>query len=260
MSFATLKGPRRPHGSQTIASVGRRTSDRVSAPWPMSGPLEGRVLALEPMPAVPAPVEAAGALRHDPLQAHLARLGEDERALGLDRLAEEDVLDAGDEPRQRLPPVLQGLQANVLPVEPHEVECDIGGALAAALGQERLKVGAPVGAKHDRLAVDQGFVGAKGPNRLRDPRELVRVVRAVSGPDRNALALLAGKDAEAVVLHFMQPARSCGRIRNEGRIAGPDETGWKAPPRRRRGTPQHVFHVARAGEALGTPATPSWLI
>jgi hypothetical protein len=57
------------------------------------------------MPAVSAPVEAAGALRHDPLQAHLARLGEDERALCLDRLAEEDVLDAGDEPRQRLPPV-----------------------------------------------------------------------------------------------------------------------------------------------------------
>ena len=32
MSFATLKRPRRPHGSQTIPSVGPRTSDRVSAP------------------------------------------------------------------------------------------------------------------------------------------------------------------------------------------------------------------------------------
>ena len=51
-------------------------------------------------------------------------------------------------------------------------------------------------------------------------------VRAAATPDLDALALLAGKDAEAVVLHLMQPARSCGRIRNEGRIAGPDETGW----------------------------------
>jgi hypothetical protein len=41
--------------------------------------LEVWVQALQPIPAHPAPIAAAGALRHDPLEAQFARLGEHER-------------------------------------------------------------------------------------------------------------------------------------------------------------------------------------
>jgi hypothetical protein len=44
--------------------------------------LESRVLRLQPLAARPAPIAAAGALRHDPLKAHLASPGEHERSLG----------------------------------------------------------------------------------------------------------------------------------------------------------------------------------
>jgi hypothetical protein len=70
------------------------------------------------------------------------------------------------------------------------------------------------------LAVDQGFVSAKATNRRRDPREFVRVISAASGPERDVLALLAGKDAEAVVLDLIQPTRPGGRAGDEARIRG----------------------------------------
>ena len=72
----------------------------VAGRW-RSRPDERRVARLQPVSATAAPIEAAGPLRHDPLEAHLAGLGEDELALGLDRLAEQDAVEAGDEPRER---------------------------------------------------------------------------------------------------------------------------------------------------------------
>ncbi len=51
-----------------------------------SSPLEIRVQDLQPVAARPAPVAAAGALRHDPLEAELAGVGEHDRALGRQRL------------------------------------------------------------------------------------------------------------------------------------------------------------------------------
>ena len=47
--------------------------------------LEVRVQAFEPVAAHPAAIAAAGTLRHDPLEAQLARLGEHERAVISDR-------------------------------------------------------------------------------------------------------------------------------------------------------------------------------
>jgi hypothetical protein len=47
-----------------------------------SPPDEIRVLGLEPIAASPALIEAAPALRHDPLKAKFAGLGEHERAFG----------------------------------------------------------------------------------------------------------------------------------------------------------------------------------
>jgi hypothetical protein len=58
----------------------------------MSGPDERWILAFEPLPAGAARVAAAGAFRHDAFEAQLAGLLEDERALGLDCVAEQDAV------------------------------------------------------------------------------------------------------------------------------------------------------------------------
>ena len=85
-----------------------------SAEGPPSSPRKGRALRLQPLPAVSAPISAAGALRDDPLQTQLAGLGEHDRALGRQGFAEQDAVDAEDEPRQRVAPLLERPEAQIV--------------------------------------------------------------------------------------------------------------------------------------------------
>jgi len=62
-----------------------------------------------------------------------------------------------------------------------------------------VEVAPPVVLKGDRLAVDQGAIGIEAANRLGDPLKAIREVGAAA-PEKDALALLAGEDAESVVL------------------------------------------------------------
>jgi hypothetical protein len=62
---------------------------------PVAG--QSRVLALPPSAGRTAGIAAACALRYDPLKAELAGLREDDRALSVDRLAELDGVEPGDE-------------------------------------------------------------------------------------------------------------------------------------------------------------------
>jgi hypothetical protein len=62
-------------------------------------------------------MEAAPPLRHDALKAKLARLGEHGRALGGERFAEQDSVDAADEPQERAAPLFDGMQAQIVPTE-----------------------------------------------------------------------------------------------------------------------------------------------
>src|SRR5271166_853351 len=89
----------RESGSPNRRDIGSGIASTISAlghPCRRAGPLESRVLDLQPVPAAPARIGAAEALRDNPLQAHLARLGEYERALGFDGFAEHDAVLAGD--------------------------------------------------------------------------------------------------------------------------------------------------------------------
>jgi hypothetical protein len=62
------------------------------------------------------------------------------------------------------------------------------------LGAAALEI-SHIGAKHDGLTVDQGFVSAEATTRLCDPREFVCVVRAAPRPECDALSLFTGKGA-----------------------------------------------------------------
>jgi hypothetical protein len=88
------------------------------------------------LPAVSAPIAATPALRHDPLQAHLASLGEHERSIGYQGVTEQNAVDDADEPQQRVSPFLER-------------------ALTEALAVEM-----SVRAKRDRVAIDQSAFGS----------------------------------------------------------------------------------------------------
>jgi hypothetical protein len=77
--------------------------------------------------------------------------------------------------------------------------------------------------EHDRLAVDQRPIHIETANRLGDRRKPVGEVRAAAAPDLDALALLAGEDAETVMLDLVQPARSGGRAIGERGLARVNE-------------------------------------
>src|SRR5208282_5305485 len=82
-----------------------------------SHPLKLRVLRLQPLAAVSARISAASALRDDPLQAHLAGLGEHERSLGHQGVTEQNAVDASDERRKRSAPFLDRTLTEILAVE-----------------------------------------------------------------------------------------------------------------------------------------------
>ena len=87
-----------------------------------------------------------------------------------------------------------------------------------------------VRAKRHRFAVDQGALGRQLADRLRDLRKPVGEIRASAAPHFDALALLSGGDAVAVVFHLMQPARPGGRGGDDGWLTGLDETGRRGAP------------------------------
>ena len=71
-----------------------------------------------------APIGPAEALRHDPFEAELAGLGEDDSALGVDRLAERNAVDPGDERREFGPADLERELAPILAVDVQKIERD----------------------------------------------------------------------------------------------------------------------------------------
>jgi hypothetical protein len=103
--------------------------------------------------------------------ATFARLCEHHRALFRERLAEQDSVAAplGDEPRERLPPLLQWTLAQIVPAETQKVEGHERGLRPAALGQERAEVAAPVVHEDDGLAVDHRLIHVEAANRFSDP-------------------------------------------------------------------------------------------
>src|SRR5208337_1543238 len=152
-------------------------------------------------------IPTAGALRHDPLHAQLAGLGEHDRALGLDGLAEQDTVGPVDKPQERPAPLLERMLTKILAVEVEEIEGDQAGSRAAFLCAQRPEVAQPIGAEHDRLAVEQGVLHGQAPHRLGDPRQPVGETRAVTAPQRDSLALLPGDDPIAVMFHLIPPVR-----------------------------------------------------
>ena len=88
-------------------------------------------------------------------------MGEHDRALGRDRLAEQDAVDAANELRKPVAPLLERAQADDPRRRGQEVEGDEAACAPPALVRSAAKSLWPSGTEHDRLAVDQGVVGGQ---------------------------------------------------------------------------------------------------
>ena len=104
------------------------------------------------------------------------------------------------------PPADQLDAAQVLSLEPDEIESVQTGARLAVAGEEPMKVRQALEAVRDRLAVDHGALEGEGAHGLGDRHELGRPVAPVAGPQAHAIAVLAREEAIAVVLQLVQPA------------------------------------------------------
>jgi hypothetical protein len=75
----------------------------------------------------------------------------------------------------------------------------------------------------DRLPIDDAGARAQSGHRLDDQREAIGQVIAGAAIEPHAVAILAGDDAEAVVLDFVQPSLAGRRLRRIGGQAWRDE-------------------------------------
>jgi hypothetical protein len=131
-----------------------------------STPLKFRVLDLEPISGSAAPIRAAEALGYDPLKAKLAGFGEYDRGLGVDRLAELNRVEPGDECLKLGPADLELEAAPVLAVDVQKIKGDERGFGRAALRSQRREVAGAIRPENDRLAVEQGIGDASRLNAM----------------------------------------------------------------------------------------------
>jgi hypothetical protein len=121
---------------------------------PPSPPSKRRIFDLQPISARPAPVDAPEALRHEALNAKLARLGEHERAVDLQGFTEHDRAVRFNQTLKLGTPHFERELAEVLALDAQKVEGDKGRSLGI-LRPQRREVAVHVGTEHDRFAIDQ---------------------------------------------------------------------------------------------------------
>ena len=96
---------------------------------------------------------------------------------------------------------------------------------ASAAVTDEIERGDTVVIASDRLAIDYAGARAQASQRLNDQREAKGEVIARTAVEPHLRALLAGNDAEAVVLDLMQPIAAGGQLIGFGREARRDEPG-----------------------------------
>jgi len=94
-----------------------------------------------------------------------------------------------------------------------------------APGEQRKEVGRPIVAQHDRLAVEDEARRRQRRNRLGDAREGALPASPRAGPEPDVLRVLAGDDAIAVPLEFMNPAGPGRHVIDQDRKTRRDEAG-----------------------------------
>ena len=80
-----------------------------------------------------------------------------------------------------------------------------------------------IGTEHNRFAIDQRAIDGQGSHRFRDPRQPIGEVGSVSGPQGDAISVLARDQPVAVVLDLVNPVvRPCRRLEYQCRTLRPE--------------------------------------
>ena len=128
---------------------------------------------------------------------------------------------------------LKRIASQVVAVQLDEVEGVEEGAPVSALVTDEIERGNAVVIAGDSLAIDDAGARAEACQRLDDQREATGEVIARTAIEPHSRAVLAGNNAEAVVLDLMQPLAAGRQFIGFGRKARRDEPGGQ-------GTLQHV--------------------
>src|SRR5262245_14116559 len=128
---------------------------------------------------------------------------------------------------------LKRIAPQVVAVEFDEVEGVEEYSAGSAVVTDEIERGNAVVIAGDSFAVDDAGAGAQAGQRLDDQREAMGEVITRTAVEPHLRVLLAGNDAEAVMLDFMQPLAAAGQLIGFGWETRRDEPG-------REGTPQHV--------------------
>src|SRR5262249_39912636 len=156
-----------------------------------------RVLHLEPITRAPRAVERVLALRHDAFEPHLARMGEDCRAVALDVLVEAQAKASFGQHKRGLAR-FQGITPHVVAIQLDQVEGVEEGITVMA--SDTVERGNAVVVASDSFTVDHAGARAQPGERINDQREATSEVVGRTAVEPHPLAVLAGNDAEAVVL------------------------------------------------------------
>jgi hypothetical protein len=130
---------------------------------------------------------------------------------------------------------LDWLAPQVVPVQFDEIEGVEEDALVSALVTDEIERGNAVVIASDGFAIDDAGARAQAGQRIDDQRKATGEVIAWATIEPHPVAILAGDDAEAVVLDFVQPLGARGQLIRFGWQAWRDETSRKGARTR-----QHV--------------------
>ena len=121
----------------------------------------------------------------------------------------------------------------ILPVEFEEIERTKGDSMIVLAPTYHFKNGQAVLIAGDRLAIDHARARRQGRDCLIGQRKTAAQIVPVAGNQPHAAGIAPSNDAETVMLDFMQPAQSRGRLcRRRGRQGS--KWGWDWSRRRRR--------------------------
>ena len=146
--------------------------------------------------------------------------GEHEPALGLQGRAKLDAVDFSDQLRKRLSSLLERALTEIAALEAEKVNATNEASSPPALVRSATKSECPSWRKTTASPSIRAFSPRQGAHRLGDRAQLVGEVGSVTGPQRDAIGLLACEQPVAVVFHLMQPAWPGGRLGDKGRLAG----------------------------------------
>jgi hypothetical protein len=130
---------------------------------------------------------------------------------------------------------LKRITPQVVAIQLDQVEGVQKHAAVSAVVPDEVERGNAIVVAGDSFTIDDAGAGAQPGERLHDQRELALEVVAGTAIEPHLPVVLAGNDAEAIMLDFVQPLAAGGQCRGFCRKARRDKSG-------REGTLQHNAH------------------